>query len=47
MDPITNTRQLARMWSLKVFFLPEPSGMLLLGAGLGCLGVLYRVRGRR
>jgi hypothetical protein len=24
-DPITNTRQLARLWRLKVFFLPEPT----------------------
>jgi len=28
-------------------FVPEPSRWLMLGAGLGCLGVLYRVRGRR
>jgi hypothetical protein len=45
-DPITNIRQVARLWRLKVFFLPEPAGMLLLGAGLGCLVVLHRLRRR-
>jgi hypothetical protein len=29
-----------------VFFLPEPAGMLLLAAGLGCLMVLHRMRRR-
>ena len=43
-EPIQNIRQVARLWRLKVFFLPEPAGLLLLGAGLGCLVVLYRVR---
>jgi hypothetical protein len=42
--PIANIWQAARLWRLKVFFLPEPAGMLLLAAGLGCLVVLYRVR---
>jgi hypothetical protein len=45
-EPIENIRQLARRWRLKVFFLPEPAGMLLLGAGLGCLVVLHRLRRR-
>ena len=45
-DPIANIRQRARLWSLKVFFLPEPAGMLMLGAGLGCLVVLHRLRRR-
>ena len=45
-DPITNILQLARLWRLKVFFLPEPAGVLLLGAGLGCLTVLHRLRRR-
>jgi len=50
LDPTTKPVQL--MWSvarfrlMKVFFLPEPAGLLLLGAGLGCLVVLYRVRRR-
>jgi len=30
-----------------MFFVPEPSRWLLLAAGLGCLGVLYRVRGSK
>jgi hypothetical protein len=29
------------------FFVPEPSRWLMLGVGLGCLTVLYRVRVRR
>jgi hypothetical protein len=45
-EPIENIRQTARLWRLKVFFLPEPAGMLLLGAGLGCLAVLHRLRQR-
>jgi hypothetical protein len=45
-EPIENTRQLVRLWRLKVFFLPEPAGVLLLGAGLGCLVVLHRLRRR-
>jgi hypothetical protein len=45
-DPVTNIWQAARLWRLKVFFLPEPAGMLLLGAGLGCLVVLHRLRRR-
>ena len=45
-DPITNIWQAARIWGLKVFFLPEPAGMLMLGAGLGCIVVLHRLRRR-
>ncbi len=45
-DPITNIWQAARLWRLKVFFLPESAGMLMLGAGLGCLVVLHRLRRR-
>jgi hypothetical protein len=45
-EPIENTRQLARLWSLKVFFLPEPTGLLMLGTGLGLLVVLHRVSRR-
>jgi hypothetical protein len=44
-EPIENIWQVARLWRLKVFFLPEPSRWLLLAAGLGCLIALYRVRG--
>jgi hypothetical protein len=41
---ITNTHLYS---SDATFFVPEPSRWLLLGAGLGGLTVLYRVRGRR
>jgi hypothetical protein len=45
-DPIKNIWNPVRMWSLKVFFLPEPGGLLMLGAGLGLLVVLHRLRRR-
>jgi hypothetical protein len=45
-DPISNTWNVARMWELKVFFLPEPAGLLLLGAGVVALLGLSRMRRR-
>ncbi len=45
-DPIANIWQVARMWRLKVFFVPEPAGMLLLGAGIAALLGLSRMRRR-
>jgi hypothetical protein len=45
-DPITNVWQAARLWRLKVFFLPEPTGMLMLGAGIAVLLGLSRMRRR-
>ncbi len=45
-DPIKNTWEAARMWRLKVFFLPEPTGMLMLGAGIAALLGLSRIRRR-
>ena len=43
---IHNAWNVARMWRLRVFFLPESAGILLLAAGLGCLTVLHRLRRR-
>jgi hypothetical protein len=43
---IENTWQVARMWRLKVFFLPEPTGLLMLSTGLGLLVVLHRASRR-
>jgi hypothetical protein len=43
---IENTWQAARMWRLKVFFLPEPAGMLMLGVGVAGLLGLSRMRRR-
>jgi hypothetical protein len=34
------------MWRLKVFFLPEPAGMLMLGVGIAALLGLSRMRRR-
>jgi hypothetical protein len=45
-DPIINTWQATRMWRLKVFFLPEPAGMLMLGVGIATLLGLSRIRSR-
>jgi hypothetical protein len=45
-DPIINTWNVARMWEMKVFFVPEPRGMLLLGAGFAILLGVARMRRR-
>jgi hypothetical protein len=45
-DPIKNTWSAARLWRLKVFFVPEPAGMLMLGAGIAALLGLSRMRRR-
>jgi hypothetical protein len=45
-DPIKNTWTAARLWRLKVFFLPEPAGMLMLGVGIAALLGLSRMRRR-
>ena len=44
-DPVTNIWQAARLHTMKVFF-PEPTGMLMLGAGIATLLVLSRMRRR-
>ena len=45
-EPISNTWNVGRLWRLKVFFVPEPTGMLMLGTGLGLLVVLHRASRR-
>jgi hypothetical protein len=45
-DPITNIWQAARLHTMKVFFLPESGGMLMLGAGIAVLLGLSRMRRR-
>ncbi len=40
------TRQRAELWAMKVFFVPEPAGMLLLGVGVAALLGLSRMRRR-
>ncbi len=45
-DPIFNHWQVARLWALKVYFVPEPAGMLMLGAGIAALLGLSRMRRR-
>jgi hypothetical protein len=44
--PIWMSWGVARMWRLKVWFLPEPTGMLLLGTGIAALLGLARIRRR-
>ena len=43
-DPITNIWQAARLHTMKVFFLPEPTGALMLAAGIAVLAELGRRR---
>jgi len=45
-DPIINIWQAARIHTMKVFFLPEPTGLLMLSTGLGLLAVLRRATRR-
>jgi hypothetical protein len=45
-DPITETWPVARMWRMKVYFVPEPAGMLLLGTGILALLGVSRMRRR-
>jgi hypothetical protein len=45
-DPIENICNPLRMRKLKVFFLPEPAGMVMLGAGIAALLGLARMRRR-
>jgi hypothetical protein len=45
-DPIKSNYQSAQAWTLKVYFLPEPTGMLLLGTGIAGLLGLSRIRRR-
>jgi hypothetical protein len=45
-EPIENTWQAARLWRLKVFFLPEPTELLLLGVGIAVLLGVSRTRRR-
>jgi len=45
-DPITNIWQAARLHTMRVFFLPEPTGLLMLSAGIVALLGLSRMRRR-
>jgi len=45
-DPIINIWQAARIHTMKVFFLPEPAGVLVLGTGIAVLLGLSRMRRR-
>ena len=45
-DPIITNFQAARLWTMRVFFLPEPTGVVMLGAGIALLLGLSRVRRR-
>jgi hypothetical protein len=45
-DPIVSNFQAARLYTMKVFFVPEPTGMLLVGAGIAAMLGLSRMRRR-
>jgi hypothetical protein len=45
-DPIISNYAAARVQIMKVFFLPEPTGAMMLGAGVVVLLSLYRIRRR-
>jgi hypothetical protein len=45
-EPIWMSWPVARMKRLKVWFLPEPTGILLLGTGMAALLGLARIRRR-
>ncbi len=45
-DPIDNQFSAARMWTMKVYFMPEPGALLLLGSGIAGLAGLYLLRRR-
>ena len=45
-DPITAVFQAARLATLKVFFLPEPRGMILMGVGLAAVAGMALFRRR-
>jgi hypothetical protein len=44
--PFLTNYQAARLWTMKVFFLPEPVGWAMLGAGVVALLGLSRIRRR-
>jgi hypothetical protein len=45
-NPIVANNNLAELWTMKVYFTPEPTGMLMLGAGIAGLLGLSRIRRR-
>lgn len=45
-DPILIPFQAARLWTMRIFFLPEPGVMLMLGAGVAALAGLALLRRR-
>jgi hypothetical protein len=45
-DPIISNFQAARLYTIRVFFVPEAAGMLMLGVGIAALLGLARMRRR-
>ncbi len=45
-DPIIMNNHLAELWTMKVFFVPEPAAVVMMGAGIAGLLGLYRIRRR-
>jgi len=45
-DPIISNFQAARLWTMKVFFVPEPAGIAMIGTGFAFLVGMYSIRRR-
>jgi hypothetical protein len=45
-DPISASWQSARVWQMKVYFVPEPTGLAMMGVGIAALLGLSRMRRR-
>jgi len=45
-DPIITNFQAARLWTMKVFFVPEPAGIAMIGTGFAFLVGMYNIRRR-
>jgi len=45
-DPIISNFQAARLWTMKVYFVPEPAGIAMIGVGSALLVGMFNIRRR-